>query len=70
MPDRPGSLAGLLACLAEADANVIEIEHARIDPRLSLDEVEIVVQVETKGAAHRDAMLERLHASGYPVVVA
>ena len=70
VPDRPGSLAGLLACLAEADANVIEIEHARIDPRLSLDEVEIVVQVETKGAAHRDAMLERLHASGYPVVVA
>jgi threonine dehydratase len=70
VPDRPGSLAGLLAALAETDANVLEVEHARIDPRLSLHEVEIVVQVETKGAAHREAMLERLHAGGYHVIVA
>ena len=33
--DRPGSLARLLHELAEADANVVEVEHARIDPRLS-----------------------------------
>jgi threonine dehydratase len=69
VPDRPGSLAGLLQALAEADANVVEVEHARIDPRLSLDEVEIAVQVETRGASHRATVLERLAAAGYHVAV-
>jgi threonine dehydratase len=69
LPDRPGSLAAVLATLAEADANVLEVEHARLDPRLSLDEVEIEVQVETRGPAHRDAVLEALEGAGYRVVV-
>jgi threonine dehydratase len=69
VPDRPGSLAGLLATLADADANVVEVEHARIDPRLSLNEVEIEVQVETRGLAHRDEVLAALGAAGYHVVV-
>ncbi len=69
MPDRPGSLAGLLAALAEADANVVEVEHARTDPRLHLDEVEIEVQVETRGHEHRDAVLHRLAEQGYHVVM-
>jgi threonine dehydratase len=69
VPDRPGSLAGLLAALADADANVVEVEHARIDPRLHLDEVEIEVQVETRGPEHRDAVLHALAELGYHVVV-
>jgi len=69
VPDRPGSLAGLLAALADADANVVEVEHARIDPRLHLDEVEIEVQVETRGPEHRDAVLHRLAELGYHVTV-
>jgi threonine dehydratase len=69
VPDRPGSLAGLLAALAAADANVVEVEHARIDPRLSLNEVEIEVQVETRGLAHRDEVLAALASAGYHVTV-
>jgi threonine dehydratase len=69
VPDRPGSLAALLATLAGADANVLEVEHARLDPRLSLDEVDIEVQVETRGPAHLDAVLEALEEAGYRVVV-
>jgi threonine dehydratase len=67
VPDRPGSLAGILAALAAADANVLEVEHTRLDPHLLIDEVEIVVQVETRGPAHRDEMLARLHTQGYRV---
>lgn len=67
VPDRPGSLAAILAALAAADANVLEVEHARIDPLLRIDEVEIVVQVETRGPAHRDDMLARLVAEGLTV---
>ncbi len=63
--DRPGSLARLLHELAEADANVVEVEHARIDPRLSVDEVEVFVQVETRGRDHLDELLARLDRSGY-----
>ncbi len=69
VPDRPGSLAGLLAALAAADANVVEVEHARIDPRLSLNEVEIEVQVETRGLAHRDEVLGALATAGYHLTV-
>jgi threonine dehydratase len=68
MPDRPGSLARLLATLGAADANVIEVEHVRTDPRLAVDEVDIVVQLETRGPAHRDEVLGRLAAEGFHVM--
>lgn len=69
VPDRPGSLAGLLRALADADANVVEVEHARLDPALSLHEVEIEVQVETRGPDHLDDVLARLAADGLHVTV-
>ncbi|MGE0817846.1 MAG: threonine ammonia-lyase [Candidatus Nanopelagicales bacterium] len=69
MPDRPGSLASLLATLAAADANVVEVEHARADPKLHLHEVEIEVQVETRGPTHREDVLARLAAEGFHVTV-
>ncbi|MGN6634353.1 MAG: threonine ammonia-lyase, partial [Oryzihumus sp.] len=44
VPDRPGSLAALLADLAAVDANVLEIEHVRMGATLHVDEVEIALQ--------------------------
>lgn len=67
VPDKPGSLAGLLAELSAVDANVVEIEHRRSDPRLAVDEVEIAVEVETRGVPHQDEVLARLVAKGYAV---
>ena len=69
MPDRPGSLSGLLKMLAEADANVLEIEHVRTNATLGLDEVEIAVQAETTGPEHCERVLAMLRAQGYPVVL-
>jgi threonine dehydratase len=68
MTDRPGALAGLLHELAEADANVLEVEHLRTNPRLHVDEAEVYVQIETRGGKHTDAVLSRLRAAGYPLV--
>jgi threonine ammonia-lyase medium form len=68
VPDSPGSLAGLLADLADADANVVEIEHVRTDANLPVDEVEIAVQLETKGRAHCDDLLITLRDKGYSIV--
>ena len=41
IPDLPGGLAGLLAELGDAGANVLEVAHERISPALHLDEVEV-----------------------------
>jgi threonine ammonia-lyase medium form len=38
VPDRPGSLARLLADLADVDANVIEVRHNRNESALSVDQ--------------------------------
>ncbi len=68
MTDRPGALAALLHELGEADANVLEVEHLRTNPRLHVDEAEVYVQIETRGGKHTDAVLGRLRAAGYPLV--
>jgi threonine dehydratase len=65
VPDRPGSLAGLLGDLAGADANVLEIEHVRTSATLPVDEVEIAVQLEAKGIAHCQELLSTLRDKGY-----
>jgi len=68
VPDRPGSLARLLADLAEADANVLEIEHVRTDASLPVDEVEIAVQLEAKSREHCEDLLRTLRDKGYSIV--
>jgi len=69
LSDSPGSLAGLLADLAGADANVLEIEHVRTAATLQVHEVEIAVQLEAKGSAHCNQILRKLNDKGYSVVL-
>jgi threonine dehydratase len=67
IPDRPGGLARLLSDISEAGANVVEVTHARIDADLSLDEVEVHLQLETRGPAHAETVTTRLRAHGYQI---
>ena len=67
MPDRPGSLAAVLALLAEVDVNVLEVEHMRTGAQLRVDEVEIGLQLETKGPEHCESVLTALRDAGYPL---
>jgi threonine dehydratase len=67
IPDRPGGLARLLGELADEGANVLEVAHERTSTSLSVDEVEVHVQLETRGAEHADAVLARLREHGYQV---
>jgi threonine dehydratase len=69
IPDRPGALARLLSELAETDANVLDVVHERTGARLHLDEVDVFVQVETRGREHADRVLGRLATAGYPVTL-
>ncbi len=67
MPDRPGSLAGLLQQLAAASANVLSVEHERTRARLDLGQVEVAVVLETQGPDHAAAVLAVLADAGYDV---
>jgi threonine ammonia-lyase medium form len=68
VPDAPGSLAGLLDTLAEADANVLEVEHVRTGASLRVDEVEIGLQVETRGPEHCEALIATLREKEYHLI--
>lgn len=70
VPDRPGALVGVLAAVASTDASVVSVEHSRTDPRLSIGEVSIALELETRGADHRAEVVAGLRATGHPLVVA
>jgi threonine dehydratase len=65
VPDYPGSLATLLGLLAGLGANVLEVSHERLAPTLRVDEVEVVLQVETRGPEHCAHVTEALRSAGY-----
>jgi threonine dehydratase len=67
LTDRPGALAALLEVLSANDANVLDVGHVRTDPRLGLTEVEVDLQLETKGPEHCEAVAAALQAAGYAV---
>ncbi len=63
--DKPGHLARLLADCASVDANVLEVEHIRTGTTISVDEVEIGLQLETQGHEHCEDVLRSLRSKGY-----
>ena len=65
VPDYPGSLAALLSLLADLGANVLEVSHERLAPSLRVDEVEVVLQVETRGPEHCALVKAELKSAGY-----
>ncbi|MFI1868246.1 threonine ammonia-lyase [Streptomyces jumonjinensis] len=69
LTDRPGVLAALLGSLSVLDANVLDVSHVRTDPRLGLSEVEVELQLETKGPEHCAEVASSLRAAGYTVTV-
>ncbi|WP_236789298.1 threonine ammonia-lyase [Amycolatopsis sp. GM8] len=52
VPDRPGVLAAVLSRVSELGANVLDVEHSRVAGALALGEVEVALNLETRGAAH------------------
>jgi threonine dehydratase len=65
LPDRPGALARLLGEVAALGANVLDVSHERVAPRLLVDEAEVLLQVETRGRGHCDAVIQGLRKAGY-----
>jgi threonine dehydratase len=63
--DLPGGLAGLLAAVAEAGANLIDVEHVRDGVDLSVRETGVELTMEMRGREHAVLLLRRLTEAGY-----
>jgi threonine dehydratase len=70
LPDRPGALAGLTAAVAAMGLNVLSVEHHRAGVSLAVDEVEVLLTLETRDPEHRDEVVSSLRAAGYRVDLA
>ena len=65
--DAPGALSRLLVLVAEHRANVVGISHHRLEHRLQLGQVEVVLELETRGHDHVRGLAMALQDAGYDV---
>ena len=68
LTDQPGSLAKLLACVADLGSNIIQTSHTRMNPALAISEVDVEVELETRGFEHREQILAQIVAQGFEIV--
>jgi threonine dehydratase len=65
VPDRPGALAGLLDCVADAGANMVEVSHLREGVDLHVRETAVQLVMETRGKDHAAEVLDAIARGGY-----
>jgi threonine dehydratase len=65
--DHPGSLADVLSRAAASGANVLEVAHRRTAADLGVDQVEVSIDLETRGLGHCDLIVDSLREAGYRV---
>ncbi len=67
--DRPGSLSFLTDLVAGMGANVLDIHHRRGFADISVGDVEIVLQVETRGQEHVREIIQAMEDRGVEVEI-
>jgi threonine dehydratase len=65
VPDRPGSLARLLALVGEAGANLVDVEHLREGVDLHVRETGVQLVLETRSREHATEVLRAVREAGY-----
>jgi threonine dehydratase len=65
--DRPGALHALLGLIADRGANIVGVQHHREGVGVHIEEVDVALQLETKGADHIDELVSSLTEGGYVV---
>ena len=69
LDDIPGSLAKLLALIAQQQANVLHIYHRRSEKDLSIYTTRVELELETRGWEHHKEVAEVLKKAGYGIEV-
>jgi threonine dehydratase len=67
LADRPGELLRLLRLIAEPNVNVLDMEDHRTGPRPPIQQVEVMLTLETRDRAPCAVLLERLREEGFGV---
>lgn len=65
LPDRPGELHKLIGLVAALGGNIVGIEHRREGVYVELGEVDVALQLETRGPDHIQDIVQKLTESGY-----
>ncbi|HEY2439340.1 MAG TPA: pyridoxal-phosphate dependent enzyme, partial [Solirubrobacteraceae bacterium] len=65
LPDRPGSLALLLALVGERGANLLDVEHIREGFDLHVRETAVQLVLETRGPEHAAQVRRAIRDAGY-----
>jgi threonine dehydratase len=65
--DRPGALASLTEAVAKLGLNVLSVEHHRSGVRVGVDEVEVMLTLETRDPQHREEVAAALARAGFKV---
>ncbi len=63
--DRPGGLAALVTAVAQADANLLEVDHVRDGVRLDVRRTGVQLTIETRGPEHAESVREHLREHGF-----
>lgn len=64
VPDTPGRLAAILGLVAEHGMNVRHVEHRRGELHVPVGMTEIILQMETRDAAHQEELIEHFGRQG------
>ena len=70
LPDRPGELLRLLQVIADEGVNVLDVNHHRMSSHIPIQQVEVILTLETRDRAHCDQLMSVLAERGYRAVEA
>jgi threonine dehydratase len=65
VPDRPGGLVDLLACIAAQGGNIVDVSHVREGVELHVRETAVELVIETRGREHADRVMAAMADAGY-----
>ena len=65
LPDKPGELHRVSGLIADANGNVIKLEHNQFVTINRLAEVELRITIEAFGTEHKDSIIKVLEDNGY-----
>ncbi len=63
--DQPGALAKVTACLAQANANIVEVYHQRTFTRLPVQAAVLEFVLQTRNHEHMAEIIDALRAAGF-----
>jgi threonine dehydratase len=66
--DRPGELGKLLVAIGAMGANVRSIRHDRARPNVGIGSAHVMIELETRGLDHVEAIRRRLREGGWTIV--